>query len=765
MATISGQRDVSITTLQDGQVLQWNATEQKWVNGTVTGSAGEWQPVSTVLTAISLLSPSEGVLHQQEDGLFTLVPLDDFAEAAHTHGNTYAPLNHNHDEAYSAITHNHDARYAMAVHYHDELYSPISHNHDAFYISVVTSPTVGNFPVLTAGGELNNSTYGPSSFATAVHNHDTVYAAKAITITGTSSISGGGDLSTSRQLALVGDVESPGANKVYGTDATGARGWKADPAGGGGTVIEGTGLLPVANLAALRAITAPADNDVVYVKGHTTEGDTGGGVFWFDAAVAQTRMVNTATIATGGTGYSANTLLRVSGGTAVGSRNARALITAVTDGAVTSIILIDKGNYTVDPTTPAATTCIAGTGCTLNLTFAKFDDSGTKIAPTTPSVGMWLRQVETKEMNVRWFGAKGLFAGDERQMVQNAINAASSSGTILINQGRYICANTLYLENEQTLRGAGLGSGQSVIWASNTAVPALKVNDSPASGAKSRVSVRDLCFGANGAPYSIYLAAVTEALIENVQFTSAVTLDNIYMTNCWGSRISLCRFYGATGRAHIHLGRPSSHSGNHGITIDRIYTSSGAQYGILCDSDTGAECGIGIHINDCVIQGHDTAQVAILSGNTISINGLYTEDGPRPIILGDSVNNRNVGNVHISGSSFMTYGTSPVLLDQCGNVTFFGCNLNVNSAHTEWLHYNKVSNVHITGCAPNDFHAGVRRTSTATEGINIIKGSSASEAASITMLASGGSAHQHYKMSINGSGSWVATSWTPTALP
>jgi hypothetical protein len=39
------------------------------------------------------------------------------------------------------------------------------HNHDAAYISLVTTPTAGNFPVLTAGGELNNSTYSNASFA------------------------------------------------------------------------------------------------------------------------------------------------------------------------------------------------------------------------------------------------------------------------------------------------------------------------------------------------------------------------------------------------------------------------------------------------------------------------------------------------------------------------------------------------------------------------------------------------------------------------
>lgn len=45
------------------------------------------------------------------------------------------------------------------------------------------------------------------------------------------SLQGGGNLSANRTLSLVGDVASPGNNKVYGTDASGAKGWKDDPAG------------------------------------------------------------------------------------------------------------------------------------------------------------------------------------------------------------------------------------------------------------------------------------------------------------------------------------------------------------------------------------------------------------------------------------------------------------------------------------------------------------------------------------------------------
>ena len=49
------------------------------------------------------------------------------------------------------------------------------HNHDSAYVSVVTTPTTGNFPVLTAGGELDNSSYSAASFATAAHNHTGTY--------------------------------------------------------------------------------------------------------------------------------------------------------------------------------------------------------------------------------------------------------------------------------------------------------------------------------------------------------------------------------------------------------------------------------------------------------------------------------------------------------------------------------------------------------------------------------------------------------------
>jgi len=42
------------------------------------------------------------------------------------------------------------------------------------------------------------------------------------------SLQGGGDLSANRTLSLVGDTATPGLNKIYGTDASGNRGWQAN---------------------------------------------------------------------------------------------------------------------------------------------------------------------------------------------------------------------------------------------------------------------------------------------------------------------------------------------------------------------------------------------------------------------------------------------------------------------------------------------------------------------------------------------------------
>lgn len=63
----------------------------------------------------------------------------------------------------------------------------------------------------------------------------TDYVAPSITITGSTSLAGGGNLSANRTLTLSGDSASPGNSKYYGTNLSGVKGYHSLPTGGGGT--------------------------------------------------------------------------------------------------------------------------------------------------------------------------------------------------------------------------------------------------------------------------------------------------------------------------------------------------------------------------------------------------------------------------------------------------------------------------------------------------------------------------------------------------
>lgn len=80
------------------------------------------------------------------------------------------------------------------------------------------------------------------------------------------------------------------------------------------------------------------------------------------------RVVTAVAIQAGGTGYAVGDELTVLGGT--GEMAASAKVLTAPGGVVATVQLLDEGGYTADPTSPAATTGGAGTGCTLALTLA-----------------------------------------------------------------------------------------------------------------------------------------------------------------------------------------------------------------------------------------------------------------------------------------------------------------------------------------------------------------------------------------------------------
>lgn len=56
-------------------------------------------------------------------------------------------------------------------------------------------------------------------------------ADETVTVSGSTSLTGGGDLTANRTISLVGDAATPGNSRYYGTDGAGAKGFHPLPAG------------------------------------------------------------------------------------------------------------------------------------------------------------------------------------------------------------------------------------------------------------------------------------------------------------------------------------------------------------------------------------------------------------------------------------------------------------------------------------------------------------------------------------------------------
>ncbi len=151
------------------------------------------------------------------------------------------------------------------------------------------------------------------------------------------------------------------------------------------TVSGGTSVIP----ATLEVLTAPggvigsvrirnaglyttAPSDPVSVTGGTGSSATFDLTFGTNGwtrrrAVGCPSAAQSATVAAGGTGYTVNDTLTVSGGT-FGHAATFRVVTAP-GGVVGTVALIDPGNYTTTPSNAASTTGGTGTGCTLNVTY------------------------------------------------------------------------------------------------------------------------------------------------------------------------------------------------------------------------------------------------------------------------------------------------------------------------------------------------------------------------------------------------------------
>ena len=112
--------------------------------------------------------------------------------------------------------------------------------------------------------QLNGTGFVKASGTTITYDNST-YVPTSRQVATTNSLTGGGDLSADRTLSLVNDQASPGANKVYGTDSSGTKGWKADPSGGGG-ILHATASGTNTYTATIAGVTAYNDGDAYLIR-------------------------------------------------------------------------------------------------------------------------------------------------------------------------------------------------------------------------------------------------------------------------------------------------------------------------------------------------------------------------------------------------------------------------------------------------------------------------------------------------------------------
>jgi len=189
-------KDVNLSSLTDGQVIQWNAGSGKFVNATLSITS------ITGTTASSFTIDQDGtdpIQIKNNSGKFELRNSDDsdYADltvknltvtgATTTINSTTLTVDDNvivlNNNVTGAPTVGGGIEVERGTSTNASIYWDESadvwkaglagtekeiaftdHLHDDKYISIVGTPTAGNFPTLSAGGELVNSAYGPSSF-------------------------------------------------------------------------------------------------------------------------------------------------------------------------------------------------------------------------------------------------------------------------------------------------------------------------------------------------------------------------------------------------------------------------------------------------------------------------------------------------------------------------------------------------------------------------------------------------------------------------
>jgi len=217
---------------------------------------------------------------------------------------------------------------------------------DAMTVETTGAVTIPS--VAVTGGAINNATIGATTSNTG---------------TFTTLIGGGGSANYGQ---LTGGATTKAVQfQTLGSDSNVSL--AIQPKGTGAIdLAAGSGGVNISNGGTVTAITGTVAGSYTTTPTFTISAPTTAGGTQATGTVTM-QLLSSSTVASGGTGYTLNDVITLSGGTSTVS--ATVTVSAVSGGVVTAFTLTNAGVYTVLPTNPISTTGGTGTGFTITGAF------------------------------------------------------------------------------------------------------------------------------------------------------------------------------------------------------------------------------------------------------------------------------------------------------------------------------------------------------------------------------------------------------------
>jgi hypothetical protein len=217
-----------------------------------------------------------------------------------------------------------------------------------------TTPNTGNFTALSASGTVSGT-----GFSTYLASPPAIGGTAPAAGTFTTLIGGGGSVNYAQ---ITGGAATKAVQfQTLGSDSNISMAFQ--PKGTGAIdLAAGSSGVNISNGGTVTAITGTTAGSYTTTPTFTISAPTTSGGVQATGTVTM-QLLSASSVASGGTGYTLNDVITLSGGTS--TTTALVTVSAVSGGVVTGITLSNAGVYTVLPSNPISTTGGTGTGLTL----------------------------------------------------------------------------------------------------------------------------------------------------------------------------------------------------------------------------------------------------------------------------------------------------------------------------------------------------------------------------------------------------------------